>query len=131
MDQIEPSWWAENGRLVARIALIAVLAAWCLWAVDWRKAWPVLAAGGWAPLVLIGIIAAAVWSLIWPVPATFFGTFTIRNGFWQPMVVGLLVGLILFCGWLQSRWTYAPPEFNLDEPAHTVHDASAHDHAHH
>jgi hypothetical protein len=122
-------WLQAYGRILLQVSLIAGLAIWCLWAVNWRRAWPVLAAGGWAPLVLIGLMAAAVWSLIWPAPANIFGWFILMNGFWQLMAVTLLIGLILFCGWLQSRTSFVPHEFNLDEPANGHHD-HGHDHAH-
>jgi hypothetical protein len=107
-----------------------LLAIACCWAIDWRRAWRVLAAGGWAPLVLIAIMAAAVWTFLWPTPVLVLGSFTVANGVWQFGAVGLFVGLMLFCGWLQSRTDYAPPEFNFDEPVHT-HDDHSPAHAHH
>lgn len=129
MDFLISNWWQDNSRLLLRASLVGILVVWCLWAVNWRKAWPVLAAGGWAPLVLIGLMAAAVWSMVWPQPADVFGWFTLMNGFWQLLAVGLLIGLVLFCGWLQSRTSWVPYEYNLDEPAHE-HDHHGHDHAH-
>jgi hypothetical protein len=130
MDPTLPDWWHTTGRIYFRALPIGLLAIWCLWAVNWRRAWPILAAGGWLPLVLIGLMAAAVWSLIWPAPANIFGLFLIPNGLWQFEAVGLLIGLVLFCGWLQSRSAFVPPEINLDEPAHEhgdhAHEPAAH-----
>src|SRR5262245_31283935 len=37
---------------------------WCVWwlcAVDWKRLWPVLARGAWAPVVLLMVAAALAW----------------------------------------------------------------------
>ena len=91
-----------------------------------------LAAGGWAALVLIGLMGAAVWSFVFPEPIRVPGLGTVSNGLWQLCASALLIGVVLFCGWIQSRWGYTPEEFNLDEPAHHHHDGHEHHHhAHH
>ena len=51
------------------------------------------------------------------------------NGVWQFAGAALLVGLVLLCGWVQTRIGYAPPVFNLDEPSHAAHGHD--DHGHH
>ena len=66
MDITQPDWWNTSGRIWIKLVPVLLLAIWCVAAVDWRRAWPVLAAGGWAPLVLIGIMAGAVALMIWP-----------------------------------------------------------------
>lgn len=114
-------------RVLLNLLPAGILAIWCLFAVNWRKAWPVLAAGGWAPLVLIGIMGAAVWSVVVPQSLHIPQIGVVPSGIWHFLAAGMLVGLVLFCGWVQSRWGYSPEEFNLDEPAHHHH----HDHGHH
>lgn len=127
MDLTLPEWLHSTGRVLLRLLPLAVLTIWCLWAVNWRKAWPVLAAGGWAPLVLIGLMAAAVWPMIWPVPLRIAGLGTMPNGVWQPIAVALVLCVVLFCGWVQSRSGYTPPEVDLNPPTHDHgHDAHAH-----
>jgi hypothetical protein len=104
---------------------VGVLVVWMLWAVDWRRAWPVLAAGGWLPLTLIGLMAAFVWSRVWPSTAILFGVVFVPNILWQLGAVGLLIGLALFCGWLQTRLGWYPPEIDLEPPAHGPESAHA------
>src|SRR5262245_36577162 len=43
-------------------AMLIAWVAWWLFAVNWKKAWPVLAEGAWAPLVLLILVGALVWS---------------------------------------------------------------------
>src|SRR5262249_5038893 len=97
---------------------------------DWRKVWPVLAQGAWAPCVLLGLVAATVWSRIDPGPCNCLGFATVPNFWWQLGGVSTLVALVLFAGWLQERWCYAPPEVPI-EPAAGHDHGSAHAHAHH
>src|SRR2546429_612275 len=51
--------FAVLGQLIVQLAALAghwilliLLIAWALLAVNWQKAWPVMASGGWAPLPL-------------------------------------------------------------------------------
>ena len=60
---------AVLGDMVRQLTqlLIAVLpwalwSAWWLFAVNWRKAWPMLAEGGWVPVVLLMIVASFAWA---------------------------------------------------------------------
>jgi hypothetical protein len=102
--------------------------AWWLWGVNWKSVWPTLAHGAWAPLVLVIVVTALVWSQITPADCGCLGFVTIPNFWWQLGEVSLLAGLALFCGWLQGyfHWTPAPVEF---EPAgHGHHDYG---HGHH
>jgi len=107
--------------------LVVLFVAWWLWGVNWRRAWPVLAEGGWLPLVLVGIMAAFAWSRISPSTAIVFGFLAVPNLLWQLGAVGLLIGLVLFCGWLQTRVGWYPPEVSLEPPPshdpHASHDA--------
>ena len=99
-----------------RIALLVLFVAWWLWGVNWRRAWPVLAEGGWMPLVLVGIMAAFVWSRVSPSDMIVLGLVLVPNVLWQFAAVGLLIGLILFCGWLQTRFGWYPQEIRVEPP---------------
>jgi hypothetical protein len=60
--------------------------AWWLWAVNWKKAWHVLGEGGWAPVALVCLMVAGVWSQLRPVRcrsclAWYSPTF---GGNWEP-----------------------------------------------
>src|SRR5438552_3544664 len=81
MEYQLPEWLQGSGSL--KLVLGALLIAWFWCGVDWRKAWPVLAVGGWMPLTLIGLMSALVWSRIWPGTAVLFGFFSVPNLVWQ------------------------------------------------
>jgi hypothetical protein len=114
--------------LALRWSLLLAWVAWWLWGVNWKKAWPVLARGGWAPIVLLLLIAALVWSRIAPSDCDCLGFFTVPNFWWQLGAVGLLAALTLFCGWLQGVFGWEPPEIDLEPPAVASH---SHGHSHH
>src|SRR5947209_14618354 len=77
--------------------LLIVWLAWWLLGVDWRKLWPVLANGGWAPLVLLVLMVSLVWSRLQPVPCDCIGV-PIPNFWWQLGYMALLTAVALFCG---------------------------------
>jgi hypothetical protein len=108
--------------------LILVWVVWWLWGVNWRRAWPFLAQGAWAPLVLLIIISALVWSRITPGPCECLGIVVVPNFWWQLGYVGLLVAIALFCGWLQGVFHWAPAEISLEPPVHG--HSHGHDHGH-
>ena len=114
----------ELGGLIAGWALLLAWIAWWLWGVNWKKAWPVLAQGAWAPAVLLIVIGALVWSRIAPSDCTCLGFVTVPNFWWQLGGVGLLAAITLFCGWLQGVFGWAPAEIDLEPPP-------AADHGHH
>jgi len=121
--------WQEIGRVALRVGVLCVFIAVCLWAVNWRRAWPVLAEGGWMPLVLIGIMAAVVWAQVFPEPALVFGFIPLPNGLWQLGAVAVLIGVALACGWLQVYYGWYPPEINFDPPPPApLHGHDDHDH---
>lgn len=108
-----------------RALVVAILIAiWCLWAVNWRKAWPVLASGGWLALLLIVVMTAYVWSLTRPYPAHIAGI-ELPNYGWKLAAVSIFTCWGLFCGWLQGVQGWEPPIIDLEPPAH------AHGHGHH
>jgi hypothetical protein len=101
--------------------------AWWLWAADWRKLWPTLAQGAWLPVVLLSIMVALVWSALTPTSVVVAGLAEVSNFWWQLGAVGLVVGVALFCGWLQILFGWQPAELDLNaELAH----AHEHEHAH-
>jgi hypothetical protein len=103
--------------------------AWWLWCVDWQKAWPVLAQGAWAPVLLLMLVGAVVWSRVAPGPCACLGFVTLPNFWWQLGGVCGLAGSALFCGWLQGYFGWAPPEVRVEPPpgddhhGHHAHDA--------
>jgi hypothetical protein len=95
--------------VIAALVLLLAWTAWWLWAVNWQKAWPILAGGAWVPLVLLMIVVALVWSRLAPVESF---------NFWAQFGgVALLVGLALFSGWLQGVMHWTPAEVALEPPA--------------
>jgi hypothetical protein len=94
--------------------------AWWLWCVDWPRAWPILAKGGWVVAVLFILLSGLAWSALFPHRPNFF---------WQVVASGLLAAAALFCGWLQGLlgWTPAPVEF---DPPVAHHDGHGHGHGH-
>jgi hypothetical protein len=106
-------------------SLVIAWVAWWLWAVNWRRAGPVLAQGAWAPLVLLMLTAALAWSQMSPSDYHLW-FLTVPNFWWQLGAVTLLVGLTLFAGWLQGVMAWEPAEVSLEPPApagHHGHDA--------
>ena len=120
-------WWYEWARVILRLLPVLVLIVWCLAAVDWRKAQPVLAAGGWVPLILIALMTAVVWSLVFPASVLVFGIIPVPNGLWQLGAIALLVGIVLVCGWLQVQLGWYPPAITFDPPM----GVDEHDYGHH
>lgn len=109
-------------------SLLIAWVAWWLGAVNWRRAWPALAAGSWAPAVLICLVSALVWSQITPTACDCLTVVSVPNFWWQLGAVGLLAAVALFCGWLQGVFGWTPPEISLEPPAAAAHD---HHHGHH
>ncbi len=121
------------GELAVQLLLLAMhwslLIAWVAWwllGVNWTRVWPALARGAWVPLALLIVVSALVWSRIAPSDFT-LGFITLPNFWWQLGAVGMLSALAFFCGWLQGLCHWAPPEINLDPPAHAP---AAHGHHH-
>jgi hypothetical protein len=70
--------------------------AWFLWAVNWNKLSTALRAGAWAPVVLLGLISAAVWSRIAPSECPCLGFVVLPNFWWQLGSVAALAAVDLF-----------------------------------
>jgi hypothetical protein len=124
--------WNEMTLAVGRVlGVFLPVLVWCafwLWAVNWRKAWKVLGAGGWAPLVLLILVGTAAWSQVAPTRYSVFELLSVPSFVWQLCVVLLFVGLALFCGWLQGYFGTRPVEIEV-EPAPAAH-GHGHDHGH-
>ncbi len=114
------------GVLTALVSLL-LWVVWWLWAVNWKRMGPVLAHGGWAPAVLLLVMAAVVWSRLEPFPCTCLQVVTLPNFLWQLAAVSGLAALALFCGWLQGRLHWTPAEISVDPPDASD-DALAHHH---
>lgn len=118
------------GDLLLFVLYWSLLIAWVAWwllGVDWRRAWPVLAGGAWAPLTLLLVTGALVWSQLAPSTCTCLGFMAVPNFWWQLGGVGLLAALTLFCGWLQGVMQWYPAEVPIEPPAvHGGHEAGAH-----
>jgi len=110
--------------LALQYSLLLVWLAWALFGLNWKKVWPALREGAWAPVVLISILAALVWASMVPDGFTALGFVTISNFWAKLLVVWLLIALTCFCGWLQRVIGYAPPEISVEPPA------AAHEHGH-
>lgn len=114
----------------AGVLTVLPLLLWVVWwlcAVNWKRMWPVLGQGGWAPAVLLLMMVAVVWSRLQPYPAGWFPGVAVPNFLWQLLAVGGLALLALFCGWLQGRLHWGPHEISL-EPPDAADDALAHHH---
>ncbi len=104
---------------------LLVWVVWWLWAVNWKRMGPVLVRGGWAPAVLLLVMAAVVWSRLEPIPYTGIPGVRLPNFAWQLAAMAVLAVLALFCGWVQGRFGWAPPEVSVEPP-----DASEDGHEH-
>ncbi len=107
-------------------SLVIVWVAWWLLAVDWRKAWPVLARGAWVPAVLLVIVASLTWAKIWPRTLNVLPGFSVPNFWWQFLAVSALAGTALICGWVQVNFGWYPTEVEIEPPAEAGHAAAHH-----
>jgi len=92
-------------------SLVIFWLALCLFGINWRKTWPVLAQGAWAPLVLAMVVVALAWSRMTPEAPEFW---------WKLLQVSLVAAASFFCGWLQGYFHWEPAEINLEPPTHAA-----------
>ena len=123
--------WAETPTWLRVGLLVGVWTAWWLWAVNWKKAWPVLARGAWVPLTLIGVVLAAAWSRIDESNLTVAGGLTVPNVWWKFGVTALLAADALLAGWLQGLLGWTPPEIAVEPPPPEDGHHGHADHGHH
>ena len=130
MDIWDSLWnlGVDLGALVAGVLALAMrwslVIAWVvfwLWAVNWKKLWPVLAHGAWVPFVLLMVIAAIAWSRLDPTDCTCLGFVTVPNFWWHLGGVSLLMALTFLCGWVQGLFGWEPAELDLQAPVITPH----------
>jgi hypothetical protein len=115
--------------LVAGWPLLVVLwIAWCLWAVNWKKIWPVLAEGAWVPVLLLTIGGALAWSQLAPSKCDCLRFVTVPNFWWQLGEICLFGAVTLFCGWVQGLLGWQPAEIELEPPVAAAHGNG---HGHH
>jgi hypothetical protein len=143
MPAVEPNLWVTLGDLFRNLGqllallfafaahwmLLIVWIAWWLWAVNWKKCWLALGQGAWAPVVLLLLLTALVWSRLQPAPLALGESMSLPNFWWQLGAMALLTALALFCGWLQGVMHWTPAELDLEPPVHGfehVHDHSLH-----
>ena len=86
--------------------------AWWLWGVNWRRLWPTLRQGAWAPILLLAFLVALVWTFVSPGPYTLLGL-TLPGFWWQAAAVVLLLVLAACCGWVQVVYGWCPQEAPL------------------
>lgn len=112
--------------------------AWWLWAVSWKRVWPVLARGGWVGVLLLIFLASLAWSSLFPRPLWITPVVALSNFWWQLGAAGGLTLAALFCGWVQEQLGWAPGSVTFDPPVthshghghdHAAQDVHAHDHA--
>jgi hypothetical protein len=128
----EFSDWLKNvcGVLLSLLPL-ALWIIWWLLAVNWKKAWVVLAQGAWIAVLLLMVLSALVWSHIDEDGLPVGGAGTISALWWRVACVCGLALLALFCGWLQGALNLTPTEIEL-EPAEALGDGHGnHGHGHH
>jgi hypothetical protein len=111
-----PDWLDRVGGVLLHLLPGGVWCAWWLWAVNWKKAWPVLAQGAWAPVVLLMLMATLAWSRISPGEWQCLGLLTLPNGWWQLGGVIILTATALFCGWVQGQFNWTPEEVAVEPP---------------
>ena len=75
MDPNLPPWLNDLGRTLLTLQPGGVFAAWCLWAVNWRRLWPVLAA----------VVAAIAFQVLLP------DRLTAGPAWMLPMLEGMLL----------------------------------------
>jgi hypothetical protein len=115
--------------LLLKLLPAGLWCAWWLWGVNWKNAWPVLAGGGWVPVLLLTGTSALAWSQIFPSSCNCLG-FPIPNFWWQLGACFALVAAALFCGWLQERLGWAPAAVSFAPPEghHHMHGPGHHGH---
>ena len=117
-------------QLASHWLLLIAWVAWWLGAVNWKKVWPVLAQGAWAPAVLLGVLVALAWSQLAPGECNCLGLMVVPNLWWQLGAVGLIAAIALLCGWLQGVFSWTPLEVSVEPAAHAGH-GHGHGHDHH
>jgi hypothetical protein len=129
------SWMEVQDRICVVLPWLLSIGLWTAWwlcGVNWKKAWPVLARGAWAPFLLLFLISAGAWSRLDPRPLPFGAWFEVPNFPWKLVAVGLLASVALLAGWLQGVLGWTPQEVAVEPPpAEHGHGHADHGHEHH
>jgi ABC-type nickel/cobalt efflux system permease component RcnA len=115
------------------LLFLAVAFAWiafCLFGIHWKKASAALTEGAWIPLALLLVFTALLWSQFAPSELSVWGFFNLPNFLWQLVAILTVVGVGLFCGWVQFRYHWFPQDVPVGPPEHGHGHADHHD-AHH
>jgi hypothetical protein len=144
MDTLQQIWQTlavlvqTLGILVVQLAslgahwlLCIVWAAWWLGGVNAKRTRHILAIGGWAPALLLMLLAAIVWSRLDARSCDCLGVITLPNFWWQLGYVSMLAATALIFGWLQSVFHWTPHDIHFDPPGHGRGHGHNHGHAHH
>jgi len=124
-----PHWLNQIFTFLLAILPGGLWMAFWLFAVNWKRTWKFLADGAWAPLILLALMSAFVWSRIAPSTCNCLYFVTLPNFVWQLGSVAALICCALFSGWLQGVLHIQPFEAEFDPPAHAhSHDHHGHDH---
>jgi len=126
-----PEWLARVLGVLLALLPGGLWWAWWLWAVNWKKAWPVLAEGAWLPVLLLMGVVTLVWSRISPSEGYWLGFVPLPNVWWQLGSVCALTATALFCGWLQDYFGWTPEEVSLEPPLSAHGHEDGHGHGHH
>jgi hypothetical protein len=116
--------------VVAVVLPFVLWIAWWLWCVDWRKLWPTLGSGAWAPAVLLVAMGGVVWGRLDPRDLTWPG-FYVPSMAWHVLAAICLGCLAMICGWLQGVFGWVPPEFPVHPPALAHGHGHSDGHGHH
>jgi hypothetical protein len=104
---------------MAVLDILLSVGLWCAWwllGVDWRRCWPILAAGGWIVLCGLTLLAALLWTAIDPAACNCLPNRTLPALLGHLLSIVPLVVVALFCGWLQGRFGWYPEEIVIDPP---------------
>jgi hypothetical protein len=102
------------------LEILLPIGAWCvwwLWCVDWRRCWPLLAGGGWVVLCGLALAATLLWTVLDSAACTCLPLLTLPAFVTHLAGVLALVGIALFCGWVQGRFAWTPEEVAVDPPS--------------
>jgi hypothetical protein len=111
-----PEWLTNVIEILVWLLPLGLWVVWWLLAVNWKKAWAVLAEGAWLAVLLLIFLSSLVWSHIDQSKLTITGVGTVSSLWWRIGCVCALTLIALFCGWLQGALGLTPPEMEL-EPA--------------
>ena len=139
LESLVNVFWSLLDVVVAVVQLVTPwlpLLAWVgFWtfAVNWAKAFPILARGGFVGILLLMFVAVLVWGAVAPPPEShhiLFGL-TVGNYAGKFIYVTMLTCITLLCGSAQLSGTFGKLCEFPDEPEDGGHGAHGHNHDDH